>query len=173
MAALDGTRLPPQMRDMAAPSSSERPLTSAERALARSMFGGAIDLDVVRVHHRRWFPFQPRDTIMAPDGAIWCHPRGATYRPCFASCGPGDAGLLLHELTHVWQHQRGIFLPLARHPFCRYAYALVPGRPLHRYGIEQQGEIVRHAWLLRQGLPVPGAPPLAAYEAVLPFGSGG
>ena len=44
-----------------------------------------------------------------------------------------------------------------------------PGWPLHRYGIEQQAEIVRHAFLLRHGARVPGAPPLAQYETLLPF----
>jgi hypothetical protein len=28
-------------------------------------------------------------------------------------------------MVHIWQHQRGIFLPLKRHPFCRYTYALM------------------------------------------------
>lgn len=71
--------------------------------------------------------------------------------------------------THVWQHQNGVCLPLARHPFCRYGYALHPGRPLRRYGIEQQAEIVRHAFLLRNGARVAGAPPVGQYETVLPF----
>ena len=63
----------------------------------------------------------------------------------------------------------GVFLPLARHPFCRYSYGFKPGWPLKRYGIEQQAEIVRHAFLLRRGVRVPGAPELARYEGVLPF----
>jgi hypothetical protein len=71
--------------------------------------------------------------------------------------------------THIWQHQRGVFLPLARHPWCRYDYAFRPGVALHRYGIEQQGEIVRHAFLLRAGAKVAGAPALEQYETVLPF----
>jgi hypothetical protein len=74
-------------------------------------------------------------------------------------------------MTHVWQHQKGIWLPLARHPFCRYSYTMKPGWPLHRYGLEQQAEIVRHSFLLREGAVVPGAPPLAQYCGILPFGS--
>ncbi|KAK0348967.1 hypothetical protein LTR94_035032, partial [Friedmanniomyces endolithicus] len=61
-------------------------------------------------------------------------------------------------MCHIWQHQRGICLPLARHPFCRYHYAIRPGWRLERYGIEQQAEIVRHAYLLRRGDAVPGKP---------------
>lgn len=70
---------------------------------------------------------------------------------------------------HVWQHQQGICLPLARHPFCRYSYTLKPGWPLTRYGLEQQAEIVRHAFLLRAGRRVPGAPDVAQYDSLLPF----
>jgi hypothetical protein len=74
-------------------------------------------------------------------------------------------------MVHVWQAQRGgrWYLPLARHPFCRYRYAFVPSRPFRRYGIEQQAEIVRHAFLLRQGAKVPGAPLLEKLEGILPF----
>jgi hypothetical protein len=59
-----------------------------------------------------------------------------------------------------------------RHPFCRYAYRITPGKRFHRYGIEQQAEIVRHAFLLRNGIALSGKPPLEVYEALLPFGGG-
>jgi hypothetical protein len=74
-------------------------------------------------------------------------------------------------MVHVWQAQtRGRwYLVTRRHPWCRYDYTLKPGWPLERYGIEQQAEIVRHAFLLGQGAAVPGAPPLASYRAILPF----
>lgn len=148
-----------------------RPLTAGEAALAAGMFGDAIALDRVRIHRARWFPFQPREVVMAPDGHIWCHPEGSTWCEDFSAEGLGAQGLLIHELTHVWQAQRGgrWYLPLMRHPFCRYAYDWVPGRPFARYGIEQQAEIVRHAFLLRQGVAVAGKPGLADYEAILPF----
>jgi hypothetical protein len=149
---------------------SGRPLTFAERSLTRAMFGDAIDLDPVRIHLRRWWLFQPREVVMAPDGAIWCHPRGSTWRDCFADCDLGSQALFIHEMTHIWQHQQGIFLPLRRHPFCRYRYRIVPGRGLTGYGIEQQAEIVRHAFLLRNGVSVAEKPPLETYEALLPFG---
>jgi hypothetical protein len=35
--------------------------------------------------------------------------------------------------------------------------------------LEQQAEIVRHIFLLRNGAKVAGAPPLSQYEGVLPF----
>ena len=148
---------------------TSRALTDSEIALAASVFGGAIDYARVRINNRKWWLFQPRRVTMAPDGEIWFHPEGGLYCDDFTTRGLGDQGLFVHEMTHVWQHQRGIWLPLARHPFCRYDYSLKPGWPLHRYGLEQQAEIVRHAFLLRQGHKVPGAPPREAYESLLPF----
>ncbi len=149
----------------------ERALTDGEVALAASMFGAAIDYAPVRLRRRKWAFFQPRDTVMAPRGHIHFHPQSDQWRDDFANAPLGDQGLFIHEMTHVWQHQRGVILPLARHPFCRYGYSFIPGRPLARYGIEQQAEIVRHAFLLRQGVRVAGAPELARYESVLPFGA--
>src|SRR3546814_7878346 len=101
---------------------------------------------------------------MAPDGHIWFHPKGGLWCEDFCDRSLQAQGLFIHEMTHVWQHQRGVWLPLARHPFCRYSYALKPGWPLKRYGIEQQAEIVRHAFLLREGAKVSGAPPIEQYE---------
>lgn len=106
---------------------------------------------------------------MAPTGSLHFHPHGDLYRDDFAAAALGDQGLFIHEMCHVWQHQTGINLPLRRHPFCRYHYSVKPGWPLKRYGLEQQAEIVRHAFLLRAGSPVIGAPPLATYETILPF----
>ena len=149
---------------------TSRPLTPGEIALARTIFGEAIDYGRVRLRRRKWWPLHPRRAIMAPDGDIWFHPAGELWRDDFAAADLALQGLLIHELTHVWQAQRGgrWFLPLARHPFCRYAYELIPGRPLRGYGIEQQAEIVRHAWLARQRGPLP-----AHYAAVLPAELGG
>ena len=146
-----------------------RPLTPDEIALARTVFHDAIDYARVRIHNRKWIFFQPRRTTMAPMGHIHFHPGGGLYREDFAAAGLDLQGLYIHEMVHVWQHQQGIFLPLRRHPFCTYSYALHPGMPLTGYGLEQQAEIVRHAFLLRRGAVIPGAPPLAQYESLLPF----
>lgn len=106
---------------------------------------------------------------MAPRGRIHFHPKGNAYCDCFGSTSVGRQGHLIHELVHVWQHQQGLNLVLRRHPFCRYSYTIKPGWMLDRYGIEQQAEIVRHIFLLRRGVTVPGAPPLATLESILPF----
>ncbi|WP_353205774.1 vgr related protein, partial [Sphingomonas sp.] len=128
-----------------------RPLTSAEINLAQSVFGAAIDYAPVRIEQRKWAFFQPRETVMAPTGCIHFHPKGTRYRDDFACGTLDDQGLLIHELTHIWQSQNGIYLPIRRHPFCRYDYAVRAGWRLERYGIEQQAEIVRHTFVLRHG----------------------
>jgi hypothetical protein len=148
-----------------------RALTDGERRLARSVFGDAIDYDAMRMVHRRWWPFQPREVVMAPTGNIHFHPRSSLWSEDFGAARLGLQALFVHELTHVWQAQtRGRFyLPLMRHPFCRYGYALTPGRRFEQYGLEQQGEIMRHAFLLRAGAEVAGAAPLEAYRQLIPF----
>lgn len=146
-----------------------RPLTDGEKAMAVTLYGDAIDLTQVELRRRKWFPFQPRGVVMAPCGHIHFHPRTDVWSDDFSQDALSLQGLLIHELCHVWQWQQGIFLPLRRHPFCRYDYVLEPGKPFDRYGLEQQGEIVRHAFLLMRGAALPDRPPLAAYRAVLPF----
>ncbi|MES2057029.1 MAG: vgr related protein [Pseudomonadota bacterium] len=148
---------------------NDRPLTSGEIDLARSVFGAAIDYAPVRIARRKWAFFQPRETVMAPTGTMHFHPGGSHYRDDFAAASFGDQGLFIHEMTHIWQYQKGIFLPLRRHPFCRYDYAIKPGQRFERYGLEQQAEIVRHAFLLRCGCAVTGAPSLEQYRSILPF----
>ena len=138
----------------------------------RSVFGDAVDCDKALIKRRRWHPFQPARITMAPTGHLHFPPNSPAYCDDFAQADLDRQGLFIHEMTHAWQTQRlgKYYLPLFRHPFCRYGYSLKPGWPLTRYGIEQQAEIVRHAFLLGQGASVPEAAPLTAYRAMLPFG---
>jgi len=146
---------------------ASRSLTSGEIELARSVFGDAIDYSHVRILRRKWWPFQPRNTVMAPTGNIHFHPHDDLWSEDFVKEPLHRQGLFIHEMTHVWQAQtRGRFyLPLMRHPFCRYRYELIPDRPFDRYGLEQQAEIMRHAFLAKHG----GRPPLFPPASLLPF----
>jgi hypothetical protein len=112
---------------------------------------------------------------MAPDGHIWVHPQSPNWSDDYSLAFIGLQGLFVHEMTHVWQAQdKGKwYLPLRRHPFCRYHYRFDPARPFDRYGIEQQAEIVRHAFLQRQGVRPQGVVELARLEQTLPFSSPG
>jgi len=104
---------------------------------------------------------------MAPTGNIHFHPHSDLWSEDFAHENLSRQGIYIHELTHVWQSQkRGRFyLPLMRHPFCRYAYSLIEGRRFEDYGLEQQAEIVRHRFLADQGRTPPICPPVE----LLPF----
>ena len=135
------------------------------------MFGSAIDARKVRLKRKRWFPLQPRHVVMAPCGHVHFHPHSPHYCDDFARAELELQGLFIHEMTHVWQAQvRGWwYLPLVRSFSRRYDYALKPGWPLERYGIEQQAEIVRHAFLLSRGASVIGAPAASTYAGLLPF----
>ncbi|WP_305096040.1 vgr related protein [Croceibacterium aestuarii] len=149
----------------------ERRLTEGEVALARSMFGSAIDYAKVTIRRRKFFPLQPKRVTMAPRGHLHFHPLGDAYCDDFAQVSILRQGHFIHEMTHVWQtQQRGDwYLLLHRHPFCRYDYSLKPGWRLETYGIEQQAEIVRHAFLLRGGVRLAGCTDAGAYELLVNF----
>lgn len=144
-----------------------RSLTAGEIALARSIFADSIDYARVRLVQGKWWPLHPRGTAMAPMGNIYFHPDRGGWAEDFAMEPLGRQAFFIHEMTHVWQAQaKGRFyLPLMRHPFCRYRYALVPEKPFERYGIEQQAEITAHRFLAERGQAVTAPPP----NDLLPF----
>jgi len=147
-----------------------RGLTLGERKIAARVFGDALDPDPVTIRRGKWFWFQPRGVVMAPDGHLWFHPKGIEWRDDFAAAGLASRTLFVHELVHVWQHQCGIRLPLRRMPWARYRYLpLTPGKPFAAYGIEQQACIVADAYFIDEGARVADAPPLATYAALMPF----
>jgi len=157
------------------PPGGERRLSKGEVALARSVFGDAIAYERVTIRRRKFFPFQPRHVTMAPRGHLHFHPLGNAYSDDFSALPPLRQGLFIHEMSHVWQTQTlgEWYLILHRHPLCRYRYTLKPGWRLTRYGIEQQAEIVRHAFLLRHGVKLPGVADLAAYDLLVNFAGAG
>lgn len=113
---------------------------------------------------------------MAPMGHLHFHPRSDAYVDDFSKASPALQGHFIHEMTHVWQvQQRGRWHLVLRRPFSRrYDYVLKPGKQLEDYGIEQQAEIVRHAFMVRMGWHAKGAASRFAYDALVKFpGSGG
>ena len=151
---------------------AERPLTPGEVALVREVFGSAIDPAKVMIRRRKWFVFHPRNVTMAPTGHLHFHPGGENYCDDFSEASPASQGHFIHEMTHVWQSQtRGRwYVPLLGAVQRKYGYTLKPGKPLTSYGIEQQAEIVAHAFMLRRGWKAAGNAELEALEALLPFG---
>ena len=149
----------------------ERALTKGEIDLARGMFGSAIDYGPVRLRRRKWFAFQPRNVTMAPRGHMHFHPAGANYCDDFSDAVIHRQAHFIHEMTHVWQAQTkgSWWLVFNRMPWSRYDYVIRPGWPLTRYGIEQQAEIVRHAFLMRNGVPVAGIADAAVFDGLVRF----
>jgi hypothetical protein len=147
-----------------------RALTEGEAALIARVFGGAIDCARVRINRLKWWMWQPAWVTMAPDGNLWFHPNGDAWSPDFSRERPWLRGHFIHEMVHVWQHQCGVNLLLKRPPFARYAYLpLAEGKAFTRYGLEQQAEIVKDAYLLSEGLKLPGRPSLDMFRELLPF----
>ena len=83
----------------------ERSLTQGEIALVQQIFGTVINCNPVRIKRSKWFPFQPRQTVMAPRGHLHFHPATTLYSDDFSAEGLNLQGLFLHEMTHVWQVQ--------------------------------------------------------------------
>lgn len=108
---------------------------------------------------------------MAPRGHLHFHPGSENYCEDFAQAGLLLQGHLIHELTHVWQTQTlgSWYLVTHRMPWARYDYSLKPGWKLERYGIEQQAEIVRHAFLLRNGIQLAGVWDASVYDLLVQF----
>lgn len=156
-----------------------RALTPGERAICLEVFGPTLRLDRVRVWScpplsltRRPFvgggwlwpgrslivypPDQARADFAAPEVSLW------------------DQGVFIHEMTHVWQSQNGVNLPLAKLRAgdgpAAYAYELTPECVWEGFNIEQQAMLVQHDFLRRRGRPAPHAGEL--YLAVLPFAKG-
>ena len=124
----------------------------------RGVFGDAVDVSQVQVRRRRWWWLQPRSTTMAPSGHLHFHPDSGNYCEDFSTAAPRQQAHFIHEMTHVWQSQRRgwWYLPLVG-PFQRkYSYKLKPGKKLTDYNIEQQAEIVAHAFMLSRGWTATG-----------------
>jgi len=111
---------------------------------------------------------------MAPSGHLHFYPLSDNYCEDFSTAPLIRQGLFIHEMVHVWQVQtRGRwYLLLRRMPWARYDYSLKPGWPLTRYGIEQQAEIVKHAFWLRNGMQVAGVSDKSAYDLLVNFEGG-
>ena len=148
-----------------------RRLTGGETAMLRAMFGADSVWDRVRVHsYNLWWPF-PNTRAITPAGSIYFAP--SNYRPDYSAADVplGLKALFMHESTHVYQWYGLGWWVWARGPFDRnYEYQLVPGRPLHEYGLEQMGMIVQHYFTLLRGGHVPKPYTLADYAPLLPIG---
>lgn len=130
----------------------DRGLTIGEIAMARRVFGDAIDYGSVKIHsHGYWlfFGLQNANTAVAPNGQIYFP--GDLFKPDFSLLGATEQRLLIHELTHVWQYQLGYPIKRVRafRPSMSYSYVLGMGRKLSDYNMEAQGNILADYYTLK------------------------
>jgi len=125
-----------------------RPLSEGEIAMASLLFGDAIDYRRVRVHARRYMPFQPKNCCMTPNGSLYFH--RSCFLPDYARGDPPVLHWFMHEMVHVWQHQLGYPVRL-RGAFrigLSYGYTLREDATLADYNMEAQGDLLADYFVL-------------------------
>ncbi|HTK36608.1 MAG TPA: hypothetical protein VL358_15155 [Caulobacteraceae bacterium] len=147
-----------------------RPLTAGEVAIARSVFGEAVDYARVRLSTRRWGGFA------IAFGSYVTFPPASPAPADFAAESIRRQAWLIHELVHVWQFQTAPLRTLASWALTVVRGGYGPGLPGYRYrlplkpwaahNLEQQASIVEHAFVLRETGLCAGAP-AGATAAVL------
>ena len=117
--------------------------------MASLLFGNGIDYERVRIHARRYMPFQPRNCAMTPNGSMYFH--RSCFLPDYTRGDPAVVHWFLHEMVHVWQHQLGYPVRL-RGAFrigLSYRYELRAGALLSDYNMEAQGDLLADYFALK------------------------
>ena len=145
---------------------SIRRRTPGEQALAAEMFGEQLDAGRVRILA---IPAWRRAFVAGPGLIVW----PAATAPADFTAAEIDLrtqAVLVHELTHVWQAQKGVRLILAKlragDGAAAYAYDLAAEIPFAAMNIEQQAMVVEHTFLASRGAMTPHQ--AAAYAALRP-----
>ena len=154
--------------------SKPRPLHADEIKLARLVFAEGIDYARVRIH---------RGIACLPDLPFALAPNGHIYFPrrhCpddFSRAPAHYRVWLIHELTHVWQHQHGhrvwlggLFLALKGGYRRRSAYVYPPLcsiGSLADLNMEQQADLIAHYYAAKFLARPPYAAELPRFQAAL------
>lgn len=134
-----------------------RPMTNGEVALARSIFGDSIDYRSVKLFNRPYMLVTGKTHGLSPNGNIYINGDGK-WSEDYAAGLRGQA-LLIHELTHVWQVQRGrdvrkeAFLEFVRNNFDYdgvYQFDINSPEKFRAHNLEQQAAMVTRYYNLRQ-----------------------
>ncbi|MFC4929939.1 Rhs element Vgr protein [Massilia sp. GCM10023247] len=126
-----------------------RPLTAGEIAMASLLFRDAIDYARVRIHARRYMPFQPKNCAMTPNGSMYFH--ASCFLDDYAEANLTGQHWFMHEMAHVWQHQLGYPVRLrgAVRLGLPYHYELREGAALSDYNMEAQGDLLADYFVLK------------------------
>jgi hypothetical protein len=130
-------------------SRRSRPLTPGEIAMAALVFGTSIDYKRVRIHARRYMPFQPKNCCMTPNGSMYFH--WSCFLPDYTRGDSPVVHWFLHEMAHVWQHQLGYAVRLrgAVRFGLSYGYDLASGKTLADFNMEAQGDLLADYFALK------------------------
>lgn len=146
-----------------------RPMTANEIRAARTIFGASIDYTRVKVHNIKAYFFQPSGTAITPNGEVY-FPK-EDYLADFGTRAHNMAWLI-HELVHVWQWQRNMWVKSRRLLNGKYEYGDLSKYRLNftDYLIEQQASIVEDYYRITHGLkPRRGAGSRDDYVMTIPF----
>lgn len=132
------------------PPSTFRRLTRGEQDLAREVFGAGLDTGRVRI-----FAIPLWNRAFVPGGRLIVWPAAGALADFSDAAAPLEAqATFVHELTHVWQAQRGVNLLFAKlragDSHAAYCYDL-DACAFTDLNIEQQARVVEHAFLARRG----------------------
>jgi hypothetical protein len=110
--------------------------------MASLLFRDAIDYRRVRIHPRRYMPFQPKNCAMTPNGSMYFH--RSCFLPDYTRGDPAVVHWFVHEMVHVWQHQLGYPVRLrgAIRLGLPYGYTLHADATLADYNMEAQGDLL-------------------------------
>jgi hypothetical protein len=130
-------------------SPRRRPLTAGEIAMASLLFRDAIDYSRVRIHGRRYMPFQPKNCAMTPNGSMYFH--HSCFLDDYAQASLTGQHWFMHEMVHVWQHQLGYPIRLrgAVRIALHYHYDLHEDATLADYNMEAQGDLLADYFVLK------------------------
>lgn len=135
---------------------SGRTLTPGEINLAKRIFKDSIDYGKVKIHNKKYLPFQPDESGMTPNGEIYVI-GPSTYRNDYSVENVYRKSFFIHEMVHVWQYQLKVLSPVAaaiKESILNffdydkaYEYELKASKDLLNYRIEQQAQIIEDFYL--------------------------
>lgn len=162
-----------------------RSLTRSETEMARTVFGDTVNYDNVKVYNGPptvagiFHLNQDGLSAISPNGDVYIV--GPQYQVQDLSQASADTRkLLIHELTHVWQHQQGrnveaealfLFIKSGGHYNAAYAYDINGNQKFADLNLEQQAHMVEDYFALREMSPWEAPPDrderIAKFEAML------
>ncbi len=151
---------------------TSRGLTNAEMAAARTVYGGSLPYDDIRLEEA---------PVMSAGGYARTTPWAINLPVGDLTTSPVDLGLLIHELAHSWQYARGVSMATTAYHAVRAVYdyggeaelarRTAAGQGLSSFNTEQQGDIAQHAWEIAVGRRTGTAAVYAPYVAEFSSGA--